>query len=173
MYVVLLIAVFWATACLEMPGVTYRPNFSPLPCTWSATTWIPSVDPEFGNLVVSVTHRPYWSTFGPWLPGHWYQKSSTLTYRYPTAASPLLVIASAVASMLAAVGLRRMKLQLLHPSAGVRPTPLSCALAGRGDDPTATAIIGVAASTATRPRTSLLIDSPNLAAGLVRAVRVC
>ena len=36
--------------------------------------------PPAGNLAVSVTQRPYWSTFGPWLPGHWYQKSSTLTY---------------------------------------------------------------------------------------------
>ena len=54
---------------------------------------------------MSITQRPYASTFGPWLPGHWYQKSSTLTYWKPTAARPLLFIASACASMLAAVGL--------------------------------------------------------------------
>src|SRR5258706_8474079 len=96
---------------------------------------MPSMDPLFGNLVVSVTHRPYSSTFGPWLPGHWYQKSSTLTYWNPTPARPLFFIASACASILAAVGPCRMKLQLLHPNAGVSPTPLfsvgNCAL----DDP--------------------------------------
>src|SRR5262245_45225853 len=51
-------------------------------------------------------------------------------YRNPTAARPLLFIASACASILAAVGLRRMKLQLLHPSAGVSPTPLLSARTG-------------------------------------------
>ena len=86
---------------------------------------MPLSDPLGGNLVASVTQRPYWSTFGPWLPGHWYQKSSTLTYWKPASARPLVFMASAWASMLAAVGSCRMKLQLLQPSAGVSPTPLA------------------------------------------------
>src|SRR5437016_4997085 len=90
---------------------------------------MPSVVPELGNLVVSVTQRPLASTFGPWLPGHWYQKSSRLMFVYPSAGSPLFFIASACASILAAVGFLRMKLQLLQPSAGVRPTPLFSAWA--------------------------------------------
>ncbi len=55
-------------------------------------------------------------------------------------ASPLLFIARAWASMSAAVGSCRMKLQLLQPSAGVSPTPLSSACAA-----------GAAATAATRP----------------------
>ena len=51
--------------------------------------------------------------------------------------------------------LRRMKLQLLHPSSGLSPRPLSCAPAG-GADAIATAIIGTATSVAVRPDSSLL-----------------
>ena len=39
---------------------------------------MPLAEPLAGNFVASVTQRPNWSTFGPWLPGHWYQKSSRL-----------------------------------------------------------------------------------------------
>src|ERR1700685_1903538 len=110
---------------------------------------MPSTAPLGGNSAGLVTHRPYWSTFGPWLPGHWYQKSSTFTYWNPTLASPLRFIASACASILAAVGSCRMKLQLLQPSAGVSPTPLACAFAvGRpaapGAAPTAMTVSGTA-----------------------------
>src|SRR5437763_9240679 len=110
---------------------------------------MPSVVPELGNLVVSVTQRPLASTFGPWLPGHWYQKSSTLMFVYPSAGSPLFFIASACASIFAAVGFLRMKLQLLQPSSGVRPTPLSCAPA---PDAVVTTTTGTASVTASRPR---------------------
>src|SRR4051794_26272855 len=101
-----------------------------------------------GNLLASVTQRPYWSTSGPWLPGHLYQKSSMLTFVYPTPANPLFFIASAVASMFCAVGLCRMKLQLLHPSGGLSPTPLSSAPAG-AEPATTPAIRNAAAVTTT------------------------
>ncbi len=52
------IAVFCATACFEMPGVTYRPNFRPCWCTYDATACMPSRDPDGGNFAGSVTHRP-------------------------------------------------------------------------------------------------------------------
>src|SRR6266511_407957 len=142
-----------------MPGVTYRPNLRPLPWMSSASTWIPSVEPLGGNLAGSVTHRPKPSTSGPWLPGHRYQKSSRLTYWYPTSARPLLLMASACALMLSAVGVRRMKLQLLHPSGGVRARPLSSAWAAGAPDVTATATRGVATKAAVRARINVLMSS--------------
>src|SRR6266545_2328843 len=142
-----------------MPGVTYRPNLRPLPWMSSASTWIPSVEPLGGNLAGSVTHRPKPSTSGPWLPGHRYQKSSRLTYWYPTSARPLLLMASACALMLSAVGVRRMKLQLLHPSGGVRARPLSSAWATGAPDVTATATRGVATKAAVRARINVLMSS--------------
>src|SRR6266567_658225 len=121
---------------------------------------MPSSVPLLGNFAESVTHRPNWSTFGPWLPGHWYQKSSTFTYWKPTAARPLLAIASAWASIVWAVGLWRTKLQLLQPSAGVCPTPLSSALAVAVPD---TSTVPVRSDRAARQRISLCIGTPRTA----------
>src|SRR5579875_1781772 len=76
-----------------------------------------------GNLAGSVTHLPYWSTFGPCGPGHWYQKSSWLMYRKPRASRPLFFIARAAASSTAAFDVFLKKLQLLHPITGFRSVP--------------------------------------------------
>src|SRR6266536_213151 len=123
---------------------------------------MPSVEPSGGNFTGSVTHRPKPSTFGPWLPGHWYQKSSRLTYWYPTPARPLLLIASACAFILPAVGVRRTKLQLLHPNGGVRARRLSCARATGAPDTTATAMRGAATSAAIRILVNLRMASPRI-----------
>src|SRR5579875_2356170 len=71
----------------------------------------------------SVTHRPYWSTSGPWGPGQRYQKSSMLTYWKPSASRPEVCIAFASASITAAFVEWRKKLQLLQPRTGVSVVP--------------------------------------------------
>src|SRR6201996_3006519 len=71
-------------------------------------------------------------------------------------------MARAWASILAAVGSERMKLQLLQPRAGVSPTPLSSACAGLAADVAATTASGTATSPATIARMSLLIGPPRL-----------
>src|SRR2546423_298181 len=73
---------------------------------------------------------------------------------YPPAARPLSRIASACASMFVAVGPCRMKLQLLQPIKGVRPTPLSCAWAAGISTSTAS---GTVRTTAVRAFVSLRI----------------
>src|SRR3954465_3225244 len=82
-----------------------------------------------GNFAVSTTHRPLPSTTGPLL-SHFIQKSSRLMYTKPCAARPLFFIASACALIAASVGVRRTKLQLLQPIAGLVDSPLSDAFAG-------------------------------------------
>src|SRR5581483_10729592 len=69
-------------------------------------------------------------------------------------------MARAWASILAAVGSERMKLQLLQPRPGVSPTPLSSACAGVAADVAATTASGTATSPATIARMSLLIGPP-------------
>jgi hypothetical protein len=59
--------------------------------------------------------------------------------------------------ILSAVGVRRTKLQLLHPNGGVRAAPLSSALASVTPAAMATAMRGVATSTAIRLRISFLM----------------
>src|SRR3569833_1606493 len=61
--------------------------------------------------------------------------------------------------MTAAVGLRRTKLQLLHPSTGVRPTPLSWACAGAGP---VTAATGRLRRAATRTPVNLFMGTPRM-----------
>ena len=76
-----------------------------------------------GNFAESTTQRPLPSTTGP-LESHFIQKSSRLAYTNPCAVRPLFFIASACAMIFASVGVRRTKLQLLHPIAGVMDSPL-------------------------------------------------
>src|SRR5262245_15342366 len=54
-----------------------------------------------------------------------------------------------------------MKLQVLHPIAGVAPTPLFSAKAAFGADATATAIMGTPTSAATAPRSDSLMCFSN------------
>src|SRR4029077_5095655 len=88
-------------------------------------------------------------------------------YRYPRRAKPLCFIARAAASSMAASEVSLKKLQVLHPSPGLRSVPCGgLASAWAGDafdrtDPTAgAASIGSASSVAVRPRVSLLMSSP-------------
>src|SRR5690349_5489202 len=66
-------------------------------------------------------------------------------------------MAAASASMFAAFGPCRRKLQLLQPRAGVRPTPLFSACAAGAADRAATVISGAIREPATSALTSLLI----------------
>src|SRR3954470_6926903 len=61
-------------------------------------------------------------------------------------------MASACAVMVAAVGFRRTKLQLLHPIAGVRDCPLSAAIAAGEASRHVTPTTAVAAATARAER---------------------
>src|SRR5712675_2177810 len=69
-------------------------------------------------------------------------------------------MAWAWASIFAAVGWLRMKLQLLQPIAGVRPTPLLSALAGAAALVAAKTASGTAARPAMTARISLFMGPP-------------
>src|SRR5690242_20576874 len=102
-----------------------------------------------GNLAVSTAQRPLPSTTNP-LESHFCQKSSRLMYTKPCALSPLPASASACALITASVGLRRTKLQLLQPMAGLSDRPLVAATAGGAAGTTSPSPPSAAAATPVR-----------------------